>query len=153
MNEYNIRLGKLVSNLQSLEFILRAFLQQLPDSRPFGVPKGEDIYQYPIGSELPLNEITSWDSLGELINKHNKFAVSQGEQEIDRSIVELRDALAHGRVSSLSPNDSMHLIKFSKPNNNKVRIEYNEILSLDYLNQQIHRVYNAIMIVKEKLKS
>ena len=153
MNNYSVRLGKLVSNLQSLEFILRAYLQQLPNSRPFGIHEGEDIYQYSVGSELPVNEITSWDSLGQLIDKHNQWAVTQGEEEIDESIVELRDALAHGRVSASSPNDSLRLLKFSRPVNGKVRVVFNEMLSLEYLDRHIKRVHKAIMIVNAKLKS
>lgn len=153
INDYSIRLGKLVSNLQSLEFILRAYLQQLPNSRPFGIPNGEDIYQYPVGSELPVNEITSWDSLIQLIEKHNKWAVNQGEKEIDKSIVDLRDALAHGRVSASSPNESLRLLKFSEPINGKVQVVFNEVLSLEYLNRQIKRVRKAIMIVNTKLEA
>lgn len=151
MNDYYARLGKLVSNLQSLEFILRAYLQQLPNSRPFGIPEGEDIYQYPVGSELPLNEITNWDTLGQLIDKHNQWAVNQGEEKIDKSIVVIRDALAHGRVSASSPDDSLRLLKFSRKFNSKVRVEFNEVLSLEYFNQQINCVSKAIMMVNAKL--
>ena len=63
--------------------------------------------------------------------------------------------MAHGRVSALSPNDSLHLIKFGKPFNgkSKVRVVFNEILSQEYLDQQIKCVFNAITIVKEKLYS
>ena len=152
-NKYIFSLGKLASNLQSLEFILRAYLQQLPNSRPIGIPKVKDIYQYPVGSELPESEITSYDTLKDLINKHNQWAFTQGEQEIDESIVEVRDALAHGRVSASSPNDSLRLMKFSRPVNGKLRVVFNEMLSVEYLNRQIERVHKAIMIVNAKLES
>ncbi|MBN2590552.1 MAG: hypothetical protein JXA96_11880 [Sedimentisphaerales bacterium] len=152
--DYFVRLGTLVSNLQSLEFFLRVYLQQMPDSKPFGIPKGKDIYQYPVGSELPLNDITSYDTLNDLIRKHNKYAVKQGEEIVDESIVDLRDALAHGRVSASSPNSSLRLLKFSRPNRtnkDKVLVKFNEVLSLDYLDQQIKRIHAAIMIVNAKL--
>ena len=156
MNDYFIRLGKLISILQSLEFILRVYLQKQPDSRPRGIPEGKDIYQYPVGSELPINEITCYDTLGKLIDKYNKYAVKQGYEIIDKSLVNIRDALAHGRVSSSSPNGSMRILKFSspiKPNKDTVKVVFNEMLSLKYLDQQIHRVNKAITIINTKLQS
>src|SRR5258705_13415551 len=93
-------LGKLIGNLHSLEFLLRAFLQKLPTARPTGVPWGFDIYSFPVGTELAESELTSFDSLAVLIDKVNTELFRQGSNDrIERSLVELGDALAHGRVS------------------------------------------------------
>jgi hypothetical protein len=55
-DEHYKLLGKLVANLQSLEFILRGFLQELPSARPIGIPYGADIYSFPVGTELPESQ-------------------------------------------------------------------------------------------------
>jgi hypothetical protein len=68
-DEHAFYLGKLLVNFHSLEFTLRAFLQNQPDARPFGLPDGTDIYLCRVGTELPENEFTSYDTLGQLIKK------------------------------------------------------------------------------------
>ena len=98
LTDYAYNLGSLLANFQSLELGLRAFLQQLPDARPLGIPYGEDIYSFPAGQAVPESELTSYDSLGRLIDKYNEAARDQGLAEIDHGLVDIRDALAHGRV-------------------------------------------------------
>jgi len=152
LNDHALRLGKLLANLQTLEFLLRMYLQQLPNARPVGIPEGEDIYLSAVGSELPESEITSFDSLGQLINKHNQWAKTQEETEIDRSLVEVRDALAHGRVSAPNPDESLRLLKFNRPVGGRVRVVFNEILSEEYLNRQIKHVNSAIQMLRKKIE-
>jgi hypothetical protein len=89
-----------MGNLLSLEFLLRVFLQSLPTARPIGIPYGTDLYSYPVGTEVPESELTSYDTLGKLIDKYNRQVKARGYEEIDRTLIEIRDALAHGRVSS-----------------------------------------------------
>lgn len=140
-------LGKLIANLNSLEFRLRAFLQELHTARPLGLPNGTDIYTLPLGTELPESEITSYDSLGELIEKFNGIARQKGFLEIDKRIVEIRDAFAHGRVSSPTISDHLRLIKFSKPQNGKIKITFNEELNEKWFKKNIKLVYDAIILV------
>ena len=147
LDEHVKQLGRLVGNFQSLEFILRAFLQELPTARPIGIPEGTDIYSYPVGTELPENELTSYDSLGDLIEKFNAEMEMRGLSKIDPTLVEVRDALAHGRVSASSKNDNLRLLKFDKPKNGKVRVVFNEKLTETWFANQIKRVYEAIQIV------
>jgi hypothetical protein len=82
-DEHKKNLGGLVVNFQALEFILRAFLQGLPTARPIGIPPGIDIYSFPVGTELPENEMTSYDALGQLIYKFNSEMKKRGLCEID----------------------------------------------------------------------
>lgn len=128
-DEHARYLGKLVANFQSLEFILRAFLQQLPTAPPFGLAHGTDIYSFPVGTEVPVNELTNFDSLGQLIKKFNSEMKRRGLNKIDEDLIAVRDALAHGRVSAPNPNDEIRLLKFSKPENGRVRVEFNEVMS------------------------
>ena len=153
LHEYSNELGRLVANLQSLEFILRAFLQKLSTAKPMGIPKGMDIYSYPVGTELPENEFTSYDSLGQLIDKYNAEMKVCGLSAIDRTLVEIRDALAHGRISSASLSENTRLIKYSNPVNGKVRVVFNDELNHRWFRTQTKRVADAILIVAKRLES
>jgi len=144
-------LGGLIAYFQSLEFVLRAFLQKSASARPFGMSAGADIYSYPVGADLPENEFTSFDSLGQLIDKYNNEVEKLGLQPIDKTLVEIRDALAHGRVSAALPDDNLRLLKFSKPANGRVRVVFNETLSSAWFTGQKKRVSDAMLSVHRNL--
>ena len=148
---YREQLGGLVGNFHSLEFILRAYLQKSPGARPIGLPHGTDVYKFPVGTELPLSEITSYDSLADLINRFNKEMVRQSLPELDVTLVEVRDALAHGRVSGSSIDGHLRLLKFDRPKDGKVRVVFNEELSVAWFKEQTKRVYSAIEIVAAQI--
>ncbi|CAH1905654.1 conserved hypothetical protein [Candidatus Nitrotoga sp. HW29] len=154
-DNHALNLGKLVGNLHSLEFILRAFLQKLPDARPTGVAWGVDIYLFPIDTELAESELTSFDSLDDLIKKVNKKLSHQKmPAQIDRTLVELRDALAHGRVSTVVEGDPLRILKFSKPNHDgRVRITYNQVMSEEWFSEQRERVFQSIKIVANAIEA
>ena len=151
LDEHIRHLGGLVTNFHALEFLLRAFLQNLAGARPVGVPYGTDIYSFPVGSYLPESELTSYDSLGQLITKYNEEMKKRGLPLIDASLVDVRDAIAHGRVSSEIADD-MRLLKFDKPANGRVQITFNEKLTESWFNSQKKRVYGTIQAVYEKVK-
>ena len=140
-------LGSLIGNFHSLEFILRAFLQKLPSARPYGLPEGTDVYAFGVGRELPENEMTSYDSLGQLIDKYNNEMRKRKEKELDQTLVEIRDALAHGRVSAEQPDRPLRLVKFSKPSQGRVKVTFNEIMSEEWFLAQRKRVYDALQSV------
>ncbi len=146
-DQHAVHLGGLVGNFQSLEFALRAFLQGLPTARPIGIPQGTDIYSFLVGTELPENELTSYDSLGELIKKFNAEMERRDLSKIDPALVDVRDALAHGRVSARTPNDNLRLLKFDKAKNGKVRVVFNQKLTEEWFLRQKTRIYEAIQFV------
>ena len=153
IDEHAKNIGSLIANLNSLEFRLRAFLQELPTAKPFGLPKGKDIYSLPVGTELPENEITNYDTLEKLIEKFNAFANQKGFHEIDKRIIAIRNALAHGRVSSPTISDNLRLIKFSRPEKGKVKISFNEILDRNWFKDNNKLVYDAIIFVDKCLST
>ena len=145
-------LGKLVGNFQTLEFVLRGFLQELPSARPMGIPSGTDIYSFPVDSELPESEITSYDTLRDLIKKFNIEMETRGGSTIDVALVAVRDALAHGRVSAPTPDDTMRLIKFGKPDKKgRVRVDFNQQMTKSWFEDQIARVRQAIIAVNNAM--
>ena len=147
-DQHCLCLGSLVTNFHSLEFVIRVFLNRLPTAAPIGLPFGTDIRTLPVGTELDVSDITDYRTLGALIGCYNKEASlrSLGEP-IDETLVTIRDAIAHGRVS-YKDEMPMSLLKFSKPANGKVKIDFNQILDEAWFKQQRRRVHDAIRKVE-----
>ena len=131
---------------------MRAFLQALPSARPLGIPNGTDIYKFPVGTELPESELTSYDSFGKLIKKFNDEMSSRNLSGIAPELVEIRDALAHGRVSAASVDDNCRLLKFDRPVNGKVRVVFNERMTEVWFATQKKRVYEAFQFVAKNIE-
>jgi hypothetical protein len=148
------QLGSLVANFHSLEFVLRIFLNRLPNARSIGVPLGTNIYTLAVGTELPENDLTSYETLGELIKRYNlEVTAHKAGDPIDPSLVIVRDALAHGRVSSNEIDEPLRLLKFDKPSKGYVRITFNELMNEPWFKAQKKRVYDAIFIVHNAYKT
>ncbi|HET9057451.1 MAG TPA: hypothetical protein VFN30_11465 [Chitinophagaceae bacterium] len=149
LQEHCFELGGLMANFHSLEFLLRAYLQKHTTPKPIATAQsGVDFYSFNVGAELPENPITNYDSLRILIDKFNHLMKTKGLVEIDSSIAEIRDALAHGRVSSAANVEQMRLIKFSRPNNGIVTITFNEEMTLDWFKQNKKIIIELINQVK-----
>lgn len=144
--KHMVRMGILIVNLQSLEFALRAFLYNdeagcKKDTKP------EFLENIKYGDQVPENAFTNYDSLRELIKKYNGKIRSY---DLDLCIVEdlvcIRDALAHGRIASKVPstNEPCKLVKYDKSSNGKVRVTHCVILTKDWFDREIKRVYEAI---------
>ena len=144
LDEYREKLGAIVQNLHALEFLLRVFLQGQPNARPMGIPPGTDIYSFPVGSNVPENELTSYDSLCTLIAKFNCVMTSQGKQTIDLALVELRDTIAHGRVSAPTRDGYLRLLKFDRPVGGQVKVTFNEVMTEDWFKAQTERTWAAV---------
>jgi hypothetical protein len=153
-DEHYSLLGRLVANLQSLEFIMRGFLHESAPRRPDGIPHGTDWYTFGVGTEVPLDEFTNWDTLGQLIEKFNMEMLRRGDPGLDKdALVTVRDALAHGRVSSASPEGDMRLLKFDKPGrgNRVVRVTFNQAMTREWFRDQTRAVGQAIRRVYEAM--
>jgi hypothetical protein len=88
--EHVIGLGKIIGNLYSLELLLRIFLCEA---------NGENL-EFPDSPTGTVQEthLTNYMTLGELINAYNsKLAPPEKSFLVDRSVVKIRDAIAHGR--------------------------------------------------------
>lgn len=146
LNKYALLLGLLVANLQSLEFALRAALFNHNNRSTSGL-KFEEIQ---VGDEVDENEFTNYNTLRELIDKYNKQIATDEASKIDTDIIIIRDALAHGRVSSSSPTEHMRIIKFNKPKSKKVIVNFSEKMSESWMKSTIKRVYNEVQKVNNK---
>jgi hypothetical protein len=147
LEAHALHLGGLVANLQSLEILIRLYLSALPGARPYGVPRGVDLFAFPLGTLLDESDLTSYETLGDLIDRYNALATADSRPTVDRELVRLRDAVAHGRVSAAPPSDELRLIKFGPPRKGKVRIEFNQIMTTAWLIEQKQRAFRAMEIV------
>lgn len=122
LDEHASNLGKLVNNLQSLELLIRVYLGE-HNGEILNIPSAAD-------SMVPETHVTNYDSLNQLIDKFNATVpAARPDLAIDKRAVELRDALAHGRVLSTDPQPPMRLFKFGRPNNGNVDKTFDEVMN------------------------
>jgi len=153
LNESFQRMGKLVVHLQSLEFALRAFLYNKETGpKPTNPDFAKKIYDFNAGDYVDENAFTNYDTLGELIGKYNKIvALTDSTLCVDKNIVDIRDALAHGRISSESPSfmEPQKLVKYDKPQNGQVRVTHCITLKKEWFDENIKLVHENILHVSE----
>jgi hypothetical protein len=142
IKSYGCAVGALIVNLQSLEFSLRQFLDDGKDAPPpEGLTSGEWV------AETPL---TNWDPLGALIDKYNAVVrPPHPDLVVDRSMVELRDSLAHGRVFSPTPTFPVRLLRFDKPERRRVLVRNVTVLTEEWFQRNVREVYAQIKKVEE----
>lgn len=153
MDEYYQLMGTLVANLQSLEFALRAFLYNKESGpKPANPEFGKNIYDFKVGDCVEETAFTNHDTLGQLIDKYNEIVKSKDSTVcVDRGIVDIRNALAHGRIASESPAPEvpLKLIKYGKPQNGQVCVTHYVTLTKDWFDKQIKLVHDNIFHVKK----
>ena len=117
---YSEGLGKTLANLQSLEFLLRLFLHNTQHPEPKWLEKGPT--EMVVGDIVAETPLTDWSSLGVLIDRYNGAVGEQSPLKVSRSVVDLRDALAHGRMFMPSMDEPPVLIRFEKPSGGRTRV-------------------------------
>ena len=150
-NEFPCGFGRLIANIVQLEFAIRVALHlQEPEQHRMHTETLRDLKP---GDVLPENFLTNWGSLGNLIREYNARETARGGAAIDSGIVDLRDALAHGRISSSTAASQYRLIRFSKPRggDRKVTVEQIDTLTLEWLDQQIRRTVAATVPVHNRI--
>lgn len=141
-------LGRVVGNLWSLEWMLRQVLYLLghPPHTKMG-PR--PLFTANVGDSFPVNALTSYDSLGQLIDAFNRTAPTP----IDRSLVMLRDTLAHGRILCADTTwANLALAKFSKPDKGVVVVESFYDMSLPWMDEQIVRTGRALEVATARYR-
>ncbi len=129
MKNILLAIGKIIVNLHSLEFALRSFLWNHQNSTDLK-NRHNTILQLKVGQEVPADAFSNYDTLNELIKKFNEI-VRQVDSKfsLDQSIVDLRDALAHGRIWAEDRQLPMQLVKFAKENKGMVKVTHVELIN------------------------
>ena len=128
-NDHCLRIGYIHTNLAALETALRFFLLKV-NNETFTSPKPGD-------TDMPLSHMTNFASLGWLIKQYNgKLDLSESaEFAADEQCVHIRDALAHGRLVAPMKEYPLTLWKFGQVKAGRVPIEYNDVLTIDWLDK------------------
>ena len=128
--EYCRLLGALVADRLSLEFALRCFLAHQNRDHEAEV----DLFQCAPGARVPVNSLTNWDTLGELVDKFNKAMEERNlSLRVDRGIVDIRDMIGHGRVAGKQPRPPFTLWKLERPCGGQVLVQACEVLDGEWL--------------------
>lgn len=161
-DKHTLFLGKLVTNLQSLEFLLRGFLSTVYNLNSNGLIPGmpKNIYDLEVNTIVPENYLTNYYSLGQLIDKYNSYLNGRDTSlSINKqTLVDLRDALAHGRVSGTTPYPPHKILKFDSPKNGQVRVAFSQTMDEGWFRDQIRfvfgevkKVYNACKLYAKRM--
>jgi hypothetical protein len=147
-------LGMLLSAFHGLEFMVRGFLYMRESVKTQRFPRGHDIYANAVDTLVLLNAFTDYRSLGPLIDSYNKYVLGLGHDrfKIDPEVVPIRDALAHGRVSTPGNTETFYLIKYDRPTKDdpsNVRVSYRVTVNYEWLHSQAIYVQNQMMRVCE----
>ena len=138
-------LGGIIGNLQTLEFSIRLCLSQQPGS-PARNRYTDDFRNALVDTLVPESDMSSYASLGQLIKRFNEIFGHLGSQ-IDPTLVDLRDVLAHGRVFAGPDEDHFRIVKFDKPVNGSARLSFNQVMTEDWFMHSKLRVRDAIQTV------
>lgn len=150
--QHPLNLGKLLVNFHALEAALRLLLFEFERASDSLSTQLGDLHDLKVGDVVPENAFTNWDSLRELIDKYNNNPkiISSG-LGIDRELVDIRDALAHGRIFGKHPLPPFKLVKFNQPRNKQVKVTFSVELTQEWLMRQQARVQDAFFkVVKAK---
>ena len=143
LESHAFALGQIIGNLHTLEFLLRVFLGQMHTER-YPSSTAINLDRINVGDKVPENYLTNYDTLGKLVHNYNNLvSKSAPELQIDMDIVQLRDALAHGRVSSATPSPPFRLLKFDKPQQGFVKVTYALDMTPAWLSAQINHLRDA----------
>ena len=144
-----LNLGKLVGNLLSLEMGARMAIVKLEERAAKQVQA--QLPQVKVGDLVEVNAFTNSDDLKKTLEKYNKRAPVNCRIDIAQ-IVNMRDALGHGRAFGFGEMKHMRLLKFSrKSKNGKVSVELAQDMTdvwfqtnIETLNAALEKVRNAL---------
>lgn len=101
------------------------------------------------GDELEENALTSWDSLGKLVEK---YSLQNPPEPVPTDIIDIRDALAHGRIMSVDDKSPLRLVRFSQPCGGRVKVESAQTLSPEWIEAQVQRIYRVVLTVHARMQ-
>lgn len=128
VQQFNGHVGAIVMNLQALETAIRFFFfRKNGEINPFPKPGVE---------EAPSSSLTAYRELGKWIRKFNS-GLTKNELpkfSISGDVVEIRDAIAHGRLIAPDPPSlPFTLWKFGEPVNGVSPVRFSVVLTAEWL--------------------
>ncbi|RRV17062.1 hypothetical protein [Pseudomonas saudiphocaensis] len=121
LEKHALNLGKLVGNLLTIEMAARMFIAE--HEAKSGVNFATQLPTLKAGDLVENDAFSNPDDLRQTLRKYNKRAPSEYKIAIDE-IVNLRDALAHGRSFGFGNSTHLRLLKFSRKKiGEKIKVE------------------------------
>lgn len=144
-----LNLGKLLGMLQSIEMGSRMAIVKL-DKRAADQVQSQ-LPQLKAGDMVEINALTNKDDLRQTLEKYNKRASLDRRIEIE-PIVNLRDALAHGRAFGFGSVKPLRLLKFSrKTKGEKILIELALDMTDEWFGKSIKTLEQALEQIRKTL--
>jgi hypothetical protein len=164
-DEHCLRLGRLVARLQALETLVRFALQDRAEAELNQPSVGAAAFMARAGDSVGVpatDHFVSFDNLGQLVAKFNR---AFPDHSLDLASLDLRDAIAHGRIMRVIVDGSavFRLVKFSQVRSDSLYpgyspvphyadVEFAELMTHDwfaawvsFLDAQIERVRAAAL--------
>ena len=153
VSDYARSMGKVIVNLQSLEFPLRAFLYGHTTRWRSGT-EPDFLDSIAKGETVRENTFTNYDSLRQLVTKYNSIVRAKDSSlQVDEEVIRVRDALAHGRIACASRSSTEpKLVKYGKPKNGCVNVTDCYLLTNAWLKEKIGLAYESINKVEQAIK-
>ena len=149
-DSYSMNLGKILGNLQALEFLFRAFLVNEEIKLLSSFPQVKYLDKLKEGDIVPLNAFTNQDYLSTLIQKYNNNPkIKSSGLSIDKTLKDTRNAIIHGRVSSRELQGKLRLLQFGKPKDDQVTVTSSILITDKWLSEQVERIKSALLSVAE----
>jgi hypothetical protein len=147
----DINIGRVYLHLNSIELYVRLFLLITRVGSKKAIEFNQSLDKLKKGQTVEENEITNFEQLSTLIEKYNdKVKEIHKELIIDKNLVELRHALAHGRAFTIDPStpskNPMTLLKFANPTDHKTTVDFCDLMTNQWFDEQVKRTK------KEKFK-
>lgn len=137
LDKFALRFGKIVINLKSLEFLARVMLTNKFGSVTF--PKRVDTYE--VDEKIEKCYLTDAINLRNVLEKFK----SEFDFSIDiNRICLLRNAIAHGRLSTFVKNGAIHMFNTKPFDEKSVKIVWNAILDESWFEKENGYVRNII---------
>ena len=135
-----IQVGALITLLQQLEFVARRAIAKAAQ------PQFSAAYLRTIqpGDVVPKDPLNDYRTLWKVLEDFNEHAHADRQLDV-RALVDLRDQLAHGRVTAFEPKFPLTLLKFAKPSDNgQVRLLAKAEMTAAWFSEGLNLVKDAI---------
>jgi hypothetical protein len=137
-----LKLGKLVGNLQTIEMAARMAIVKLDEYSASQV--ATQLPQVKEGGRVEWNAFTNSNDLRQTLEKYNKHAPTECKVDVT-PIVNLRDALVHGRTFGFGDLKHLRLLKFNrKQDKGKVVVDMAQDMDDEWFDVNIEMLGKAL---------
>lgn len=149
LDKHALNLGKLVGNLLSIE--MGARLAIVKNDEKLALQVLTQLPQVEEGDQVEWNAFTNSDDLRKTLEKYNKRVPNSHKIDV-KPIVDLRDAIAHGRTFGFGDIRHLRLLKFGRKSiAGKVTVELARDMKDSWFSENIEILNNAIEKIRATL--